>query len=128
MTTQHTERTDSKATAHAAIQATPQKPGNPSDGLQVGRIVHFVQADGQCRPAIVVNLFDGFHKEPHHAQLVVFHDGTNDAHAVLLAGVETDSPHFPRLLLTEWATSVPYSAKIEPHTYHWFGSQANATH
>lgn len=44
----------------------------------IGRIVHYVLADGQHRAATVVNAWDSPSDHPHHCNLTVHLDGNND--------------------------------------------------
>jgi hypothetical protein len=81
------------------------------EGLIEGRIVHYVPGpnDGFSnpdahRPAIVVHVWDRTSKIP-CVQLQVFTDGSNDG-----PGKATG---------LYWATSVAYSEKPEPRTWHW---------
>jgi hypothetical protein len=76
-------------------------------GLIEGRIVHYVmptdrEVQLQHRPAVIVRIWD-------HGQgtvnLQVFTDGDNDG--VCAAGE------------TWWRTSIRYSEKMEPNTWHW---------
>jgi hypothetical protein len=82
------------------------------EGLIEGRIVHYVLANGQHRPAIVVRNWsnpaipgsDGM------VNLIVFADGSNDYEAIQGA---TELGMF-------WATSVHYDpAGKMHHTWHW---------
>lgn len=78
--------------------------------VTVGRIVHYVLADGrskgEVRPAIVVHVWS----QPiaigtGACQLQVFTDGSNDG------------PQFASGL--HWATSVTYDPDGAPGTWHW---------
>jgi hypothetical protein len=81
-----------------------------SQGLTVGRMVHYVLPEGRSlgehRPAIVVRVWKDIPSYPEGTvNLQVFTDGSNDGrdHA---AGIV-------------WRTSVHYSEGKEPGTWHW---------
>lgn len=79
------------------------------EGLTEGRICHFVMADGQHRPAIVVRVWKtGEADYPDGTvQLQVFTDGSNDP------GVGRDQG-------TIWKTSVHSDEETKsPGTWHW---------
>ncbi|MCI0441325.1 MAG: hypothetical protein L0177_19665 [Chloroflexi bacterium] len=73
------------------------------EGLAIGRIVHYVLAegpsDGQCRPAIIVRVWN---QETGMSNLDVFLDASNDGGGSLLM----------------WATSISY-AKGGLNSWHW---------
>ena len=78
------------------------------EGLTEGRIVHFVTAKGDHRPAIIVRVWrqgDGTPPVNGYSNLVVFMDGTND-------GADYSS-------CINWQTSVEYSADPRARTWHW---------
>ena len=69
--------------------------------LTEGRIVHFVMADGQHRPGIVVRVWSAT-----CINLILFVDGSNDGY----------DPNLP----LDWKTSIVYSSESkEPGTWHW---------
>lgn len=76
----------------------------PIDGLTEGRIVHYVLANGEHRPAVIVKVWD---KHAGTSNLVVFMDGQNDEQT----GDNNRN--------TQWQTSVVYSEAKEPGTWHW---------
>lgn len=76
------------------------------DGLTEGRIVHFVTAAGEHRPAIVVRVWrDLQERYPGYSNLQVFTDGSNDG--------DWGRPN------VVWETSVAYSEEPKPRTWHW---------
>lgn len=86
-----------------------QAESKPMTGLTEGRMVHYVLANGEHRPAIVVRVWrnlaapcDGY------VNLQVFTDGSNDHSA------ESDAD--PGIM---WRTSVCYDEDKPPHTWHW---------
>lgn len=90
------------------------------EGLTEGRIVHFVLDDTEHRPAIVVRVWrvrleEGGELRPLKngcCNLQVFTDNTNDRYHKenLPNGFESG---------IAWVTSVLYSEKPEPRTWHW---------
>lgn len=102
------KQSDDQSGPDAAADDTQEAPAlhqsdNPQE-LSVGRIVHFVAADGKkIQPAMVVQIWGN-----DCANLNVFRDGTNDT--------QHDSGGSD---LVVWKTSVPYSAEKEPNTWHW---------
>lgn len=86
----------------------------------IGRIVHFVQGDGQHRPAIIVNLFQDLDGKE-RVQLVVFHDGANDAHTAVVQATAAGVIDAARLSCIEWATSIPHNEDTPKalYTWHW---------
>lgn len=74
------------------------------DGLTEGRIVHFVLATGEHRPAIVVRNWN-IESKPGYVNLLVFADGSNDG--------EWGKPN------VVWETSVDYSEEPQVRTWHW---------
>jgi hypothetical protein len=74
--------------------------------LTAGRIVHVRNADMECRPAIVVQVWKDMSDGGDGFNGVVFRDGLNDRNAGLGEGDE----------LTSWITSV--LAGAGPHEYH----------
>lgn len=78
--------------------------------ITVGRIVHYVLADGQVRPLIVTKVRGD---KLGYVSGVLFFDGTNDAEAL------------PRPASNPAATpvmdipAVPYDASGRPNTWHW---------
>lgn len=75
-----------------------QKPAAEMPGLTEGRIVHYVLQDGSHRAAIVVR---NWRTPGGCCNLQVFLDGEE------IEGGRA------------WRTSVLYSAKPQPHTWHW---------
>lgn len=74
----------------------------------IGRTVHFVLANGQHRPAVIVRVFDEPPTPTSVANLQVFLDGSNDAPA--------REPGASDLL---WRTSVHQdAAEMKPGTWH----------
>lgn len=93
---------------------------DPLAGLTEGRIVHFVMPNEQHRPAIVVRVWDRDHVNG-CSQLQVFTDGSNDIDQWV-----KDSQGNARLENLEaarygllWKTSVLFSEKHDPGTWHW---------
>jgi hypothetical protein len=91
------------------------------EGLNEGRIVHYVMPNNQNRAALVVRVFT--HLAPEHdgmANLYVFLDGLNDQ------GQFPDGSVLSGQGVTiYWATSVHYSEEPLPGTWHWiFPGQA----
>jgi hypothetical protein len=86
-----------------------QKPAAEMAGLTEGRIVHYVLQDGSHRPAIVVR---NWRTPGGCCNLQVFLDGEDDFGAAGLGGQEMEKGR-------AWRTSVLYSAKPQPHTWHW---------
>ncbi|MHB9010388.1 MAG: hypothetical protein ACYC3E_00130 [Carboxydocellales bacterium] len=80
------------------------------EGLNEGRIVHFVMPDGQHRPAIIVRVWSPETNTTGYSNLVVFVDGTNDKNGVSDQQAQS---------CTMWATSVSMSEGKEPRTWHW---------
>jgi hypothetical protein len=85
------------------------------EGLIEGRIVHYVLPDGNSkgehRPAIIVKVWDA-HRAQGTVNMLVFTDCTND--------VDPRNPHTDSYGKgITWATSVHYSEKPEPRTWHW---------
>jgi hypothetical protein len=90
------------------------------EGLTEGRIVHFVLAENEHRPAIVVKVWrvrleEGGELIPPEngcCNLQVFTDGTNDRY---------HKQHLPNGFESgiAWKTSVVYSESNEPGTWHW---------
>jgi hypothetical protein len=89
------------------------------DGLTEGRIVHFVLAENEHRPAIVVKVWRNYNEAgelvpPDNgvSNLQVFTDGLNDRYhsEQLPQGFESG---------IAWKTSVLYSENKEPGTWHW---------
>ena len=77
-----------------------------------GRIVNYVFASGEVRPAVVVKVWDA---EGQSVNLQVFVDGSNDA---ALGGAQDRG--------VVWATSATYQefegtrrTEPTPHTWHW---------
>lgn len=81
------------------------------EGLTEGRIVHYVLATGdstgQHRPAIIVKCWrqSSGYMERGVVNLQVFTDFTNDGEDYVTGNV--------------WRTSVPYSERMIPGTWHW---------
>lgn len=93
------------------------------EGLVEGRIVHFVlttnldkEKSVVCRPAIIVNAWDG-RLEDGMVNLQVFLDGRNDE-ALFPKSQMADFLNIG-MPLTVWATSVKYSETKEVGTWHW---------
>jgi hypothetical protein len=81
-----------------------QKPAAEMAGLTEGRIIHYVLPYGHHRPAIVVR---NWRTPGGCCNLQVFLDGLNDRDVVgAISGML-------------WATSVLYSAKPMPGSWHW---------
>jgi hypothetical protein len=76
-------------------------------GLIEGRIVHYVLPDRSHRPAIVVR---NWHTPQGCCNLQVFLDGGDKGNRVDEEGVTG---------WMQWCTSVLYSAKPMPGTWHW---------
>jgi hypothetical protein len=78
------------------------------EGLIEGRIVHYVLTDGdsegQCRPAIILKVWDR-EGETGCCNVLVFTDASNDG-----------GPYRSGLF---WATSRSYDADKKPGTWHW---------
>lgn len=74
-----------------------------NDLLFVGAIVHFILTTGECRPAIVVKIWD---KATGNSQLQVFMDGDG-------GGYNDNAPN------VVWETSISYSAEKLAGTWHW---------
>lgn len=99
------------------------------DEVKLGRIVHFVLANGEHRPAIIVRVWPGEYgndevKDGINAQ--VFLDGGNDR--VVFVDAATTPPTsdaFSQVTLDEctkgsaWRTSVRHSSEAKPGTWHW---------
>jgi len=85
----------------------------------IGRIVHYVLANGEHRPAIIVRVWPGEYgndevKDGINVQ--VFLDGGNDTDAALGMGYTTMDE---RERGTAWRTSVRYSGESVPGSWHW---------
>jgi len=78
------------------------------EGLTEGRIVHYVIADGEHRPAIVVANWGERYAEPGTVNLTVFTDWSNDRRFNEAYGNGS-----------YWATSIKYSEGHEVGTWHW---------
>lgn len=78
------------------------------EGLTEGRIVHYVIADGEHRPAIVVKNWGETYSDPGTVNLTVFTDWSNDR--------RFNEQYASGLY---WATSVKYSENKEPGSWHW---------
>jgi hypothetical protein len=102
------------------------------DGLTEGRIVHYVMPNGEHRPAIVVRVWRvqdykngqvvGLPHPPENGccQLHVFTDGTNDVYQTAPDGEPCNSWVVQEAAAgIMWASSVLYSQKPEPRTWHW---------
>lgn len=87
----------------------------PASEVTIGRIVHYVLADGQHRPAVVVQTWNP--ETSSYAEgvvnLQVFMDGTNDLRAS--AGLTREQAE--RGLV--WVTSVHPDESKAPGTWHW---------
>ncbi len=83
------------------------------EGVNEGRVVHYVLKNGEHRPAIVVNAWnpDSPLRKQGIVNMVVFLDGSND-------GIEAGRAHLDTALQA-WRTSVHYSEDKEPGTWHW---------
>lgn len=81
----------------------------PMEGLTEGRMVHYVLANGEHRPAVVVRVWHATGACAGYVNLQVFTDGSNDNDAD--AAINGAS--------VVWCTSVCYAAIPEPHTWHW---------
>jgi hypothetical protein len=88
------------------------KEGRAMDCLTIGRIVHYVlpsgRGMGQCRPAIIVRVWDD---TSGMSNLVLFHDGSNDD-----ADHDRNKPHDPTPLV-EWKTSIAAGEGV--NRWHW---------
>ena len=82
-------------------------------GLQEGRIVNYVMADGAVRPLIVVNAWD----RTGVVNGVLLFDGLNDRSNHPVALVADDSGFPPTV--ARWITSARYSESAEPGTWSW---------
>jgi hypothetical protein len=85
------------------------------EGLTEGRIVHYTLDETEHRPAIVVKVWrtaDGQPPENGMCNLQVFTDGQNDHY---------HNEHLPFGFEKgiAWCTSILYSEKKEPGTWHW---------
>jgi hypothetical protein len=84
--------------------------------VKIGQQVHFVNAEGKERPAIIVNVFS---QESGCANLLVFADGSNDKAMTVYDG-KGDCYCMP-----VWATSVskadpcPATSTYPTRTWHW---------
>jgi len=86
-----------------------QKPPAEMPGLSEGRIVHYVLQDGAHRPAIIVR---NWNSPGGCCNMQVFLDGVNDEG---ITHVATDDARRGM----QWCTSILYSAKPQPGTWHW---------
>ena len=86
------------------------------DGLTEGRMVHYVMANGEHRPAIVVRNWEKQLSCPceGYVNLQVFTDGSNDLDAM---SNDAESEDVKRGIC--WITSVCYNENGIPHTWHW---------
>lgn len=85
--------------------------------ITIGRIVHYVLADGKHRPAFVVAVWpDEFPQnaeDPTGVNLQVFVDGTNDASA-------GQRPYYDEQTRgSMWITSAGFASAPSPGTWHW---------
>lgn len=114
--TNPTEREHSMPTKQTnPTETTPApapQPADPTAGLVVGRIVHYVDHAQQCRAAIVTHVPLG-------------EDGTPEPDGLCSVQWFDFAPHA--------AGNVRYKALVAgeeptPHSWHWFGNQAGASH
>lgn len=96
---------------NAPIEGSKKEQSNPLDRMFVGAIVHYVFQTGECRPAVIVRIWDHEHING-CCNLVVLTDGSNDA----MRSVEDAKKD---AVTTLWQTSRLYSEKQEPLTWHW---------
>ncbi len=92
--------------------------------VTIGRIVHYVLASGEHRPAIVVQVWKDEYPEnaddKDGVNVQVFLDGKND-----LEKLPYGAPNYYRPTIEEcergtmWGTSARYSNLHEPWTWHW---------
>jgi hypothetical protein len=95
------------------------------EGLTEGRIVHYVMPNGEHRPAIVVRVWrQTVQVDPsidirltQEFKLVPPENGCCQLQVFLDSDGEHDWNDGPKNIL--WATSVLYSEKPEPLTWHW---------
>jgi hypothetical protein len=97
------------------------------DKVKIGRIVHYVLADGEHRPAIIVRVWPdeyGNAEVKDGINVQIFNDGGNDAHA----GTDVAIGSFTgeeRVRGTAWRTSVRYRNPSDGNiaelmgTWHW---------
>lgn len=95
--------------------------------VTVGRIVHFITAGGDHRPAVIVQVWPneyGNEEVKDGINVQVFLDGANDSHS----DPSRPGNRYPgatqaeeRIKGTAWRTSVKYAApeRNEPGTWHW---------
>lgn len=88
------------------------------EGLSEGRIVHFVLSKNICRPAIIVNAWDG-KLEGGMVNLQIFMDGANDLEIIERLVGTTTIPENLNFGIVLWKTSVKYSESKETSTWHW---------
>lgn len=98
------------------------------EGLQVGRIVHYVlrgeepgvlgHRKGDHRAAMVIRLFESGGGELGKANLAVFLDGSNDL-AIYSDSFVGKAEIQAGLVPPMWVTSVPYDAEGAPGSWHW---------
>lgn len=88
------------------------------EGLTPGRIVHYVMPDGHHRPAVVLEVWG----ETGCSNLMVLTDGPNDLPwtteekaAFQGSGMSPDDVRHGHV----WRSSVTFSEKPEPNTWHW---------
>lgn len=101
------------AAAADSPQSTEEAQPRRIHGLVACRIVNFVMADGEVRPLLVVNAFDG--TGPVNG--ILFFDGIHDRNRqVVHLGVDASGhvPEFAKLL-----SNVQYSEDAIPGTYHF---------
>ena len=92
------------------------------EAVSIGRIVHFILANGEHRPGIIVRVWPGEYgneKVKDGVNLQIFLDGRNDnaADTSDIGGVFEHE----RAYGNAWRTSVKYAdaKKKEPGTWHW---------
>lgn len=92
------------------------------NGLQIGRIVHYVLGAndvsnpkfvGRHVAGIVVNACPKLGREDGYANLTIFPDWSNDGFEDFSKGA------MPVAVGIAWKTSVSYSEDKEPGTWHW---------
>jgi hypothetical protein len=81
------------------------------EGLEIGRIVHYVMKDGQERPLMVVRVWSPS-EIPGYINGVLIFDGSNDSGIFPYSGYESGRN-------TAWITSTHYDAGKKPGTWHW---------
>lgn len=73
----------------------------------IGRIVHYVLANGEHRPGIIVRTWP---TDDEKVNLQLFVDGSNDCAAEPQANYSTG---------VIWKTSAPHDEEKKPNSWHW---------